>query len=305
MRLFEAIVEANHRAVAGDANAGVRPADYAEELPIVALTCIDPRLNAFFPNVLGIPADQFIWLRNAGNIVTGTMTSTMRSLALACAVKEGREIAIIGHTDCHVSQTPTMVLLEKLKRLGVDRSQLPENLNEFFGTFSSERQNVIKACGFVRQSPLIGPKIPVHGLVVDITNGRLEWLVNGYETWQTLPKPGTIDFSQTGAPAIGALGSMGTFDMGEMKFPGQRIGDAAGQRDLGDIKPMVSSSAPIAARVEPAAPVPPVGSGSSVRPPMPPPTEWVKPGTAQKGKLPDKKPLPPPIRPKISGRDRW
>jgi carbonic anhydrase len=101
MHLFESIIDANHRAVAGDSTAGLRPDDFAEELPVIALTCIDPRLNAFFPNILGIPAEQFIWLRNAGNIITGPLSSTMRSLALACAVKGGKEIAIIGHTDCH------------------------------------------------------------------------------------------------------------------------------------------------------------------------------------------------------------
>ena len=86
MRLLEAIIDANHRAVAGDENAGLHPADYADEMPIIALTCIDPRLNAFFPNVLGIPAEQFIWLRNAGNIIFDPMSSMMRTLALACAV---------------------------------------------------------------------------------------------------------------------------------------------------------------------------------------------------------------------------
>ncbi len=303
MRLFEAIVDANHRAVAGDTTAGLHPADFAHELPIIALTCIDPRLNAFFPNVLGIPADQFIWLRNAGNIVTGTMTSTMRSLALACAVKEGREIAVIGHTDCHVSQTPTMILLDKLKNLGVERRHLPENLNEFFGTFASERQNVIKACGFVRESPLIGPKIPVHGLVVDIMNGRLDWIVNGYQTWQTLPKPGLIDLSQSGAPAIGALSAMAAFDLGEMKFPDQRIGDAAGQRDLGDIKPMVSSAAAMAKPATSPAAIP-LGSQTEPPMPMPPPADWVKPGQTKTGENINKKPLPPPIRPRILGRSQ-
>jgi carbonic anhydrase len=265
MRLFEAIVEANHRAVAGDASAGVHPAEHAAALPVIALTCIDPRLNALFPNVLGLPADQFIWLRNAGNIITGPLSSTMRSLALACAVKEGREIAIIGHTDCHVCQTTTMVLLEKLKALGVERSHLPENINEFFGMFATERQNVIKACGFVRQSPLIGPKIPVHGLVVDIQTGRLEWVVNGYETWQTLPKSAELGSSLSNAAAIGAMGSMANFEMGEMKFPDLKIGDAAGQRDLGAIKPMVASLPP-PPRLEPA----PVNSARPVKKPMPP-----------------------------------
>src|SRR5271156_947445 len=136
MRLFESIIDANHRAVAGDNSAGLHPVEFADELPVIALTCIDPRLNALFPNVLGIPAEQFIWLRNAGNIITGTLSSTMRSLALACAVKGGREIAIIGHTDCQVAKTPTTVLLDQLKALGVERSRLPDNINEFFGTFN-------------------------------------------------------------------------------------------------------------------------------------------------------------------------
>jgi len=224
MRLFESIIDANHRAVAGDNSAGLHPADFADELPVIALTCIDPRLNALFPNVLGIPAEQFIWLRNAGNIVTAPLSSTMRSLALACAVKGGREIAVIGHSDCQVAKTTTMVLLEKLKALGVERHLLPENISDFFGTFGSERQNVIKACDFVRHSPLIGPKIPVHGLLIDVGTGKLDWVVNGYETLAsaveaTVPK---MDFA-----ALGAAGSSKDFELGEMKFPELKIGGAA------------------------------------------------------------------------------
>src|SRR5450432_4597349 len=127
MRLFESIIDANHRAVAGDNSAGLHPADFAGDLPVIALTCIDPRLNALFPNVLGIPAEQFIWLRNAGNIVTAPLSSTMRSLALACAVKGGREIAIIAHSDCLVCKTSTSKLTDAFRALGVERSALPEN----------------------------------------------------------------------------------------------------------------------------------------------------------------------------------
>src|SRR5580698_4438837 len=160
MRLFESIIEANHRAVAGDASAGLRPADFEEELPIIALTCIDPRLNAFFPNILGVPAEQFIWLRNAGNIITGPVSSTMRSLALACAVKGGREITVIGHTDCKIRHTTVSDLIDLFKKQGIDRHQLPENLTEYFGVFASEQQNVIRGVDYIRHSPLIGPQIP-------------------------------------------------------------------------------------------------------------------------------------------------
>jgi carbonic anhydrase len=270
MRLFEAIIDANHRAIAGDANAGLHPADFADALPVIALTCVDPRLNALFPNALALPADQFIWLRNAGNIITGQLSSTMRSLALACAVKGGREIAIIGHTDCQVAKTSAMQLLSELQALGVDRRRLPDNLADFFGTFGSERQNVIKACDFARSSPLIGPKIPVHGLIIDTGTGKLDWLVNGYDTLQlqalpTLPK---TEFAQIGVP-----GSFKDFDMGEMKFPEMKIGDSASP-----VYPARPQSPP----VPPSAPTPPV-----IKPPTPPP---LKPA-----KVP-----PPPIRPRFS-----
>src|ERR1700690_3372999 len=264
MRLFEAIIDANHRAVAGDTEAGLHPADFADALPVIALTCIDPRLNAFFPNVLALPAEQFIWLRNAGNIIFDPMSSMTRTLALACAVKGGREIAIIGHTDCQVRKTTAAQLLDRFKALGVERHLLPDNLNEFFGLFSSERQNVIKGCDIVRHSPLIGPKIPVHGLLLDIETGRLDWVVNGYE----IPRPSPVagDGIKGSGPMAGALGSFAAFNMGEMKFPEGKIGETAAKIGMPELK--MASTPP--AQPLPAAPT-----------------------------VPPKIPLPSPIRPRI------
>jgi carbonic anhydrase len=270
MRLFEAIIDANHRAVAGDASAGLHPAEFADALPVIALTCIDPRLNAFFPNALALPAEQFIWLRNAGNIITGPLSSTMRSLALACAVKGGREIAIIGHTDCQVCGTTTTVLLDRLKTLGVERSRLPDNVNDFFGMFGSERQNVIKACDFARSSPLIGPKIPVHGLMIDVESGKLDWVVNGYETLQA---PAHAQMPKTDFATMAELGSFKDFSMGEMKFPEMKIGDAASPG-----KPLQTSL------------VPPPPPAASTLPPL---------------KISGKMPVPPPIKPRPTFPGRY
>ena len=102
---------------------------------------------------------------------------------------------------------------------------MPDNLNEFFGMFGSERQNVIKGCDIVRHSPLIGPKIPVHGLLLDIETGRLDWVVNGYETWQKAP-PAEGGVMASG-PIGGTPGSLGAFNIGEMKFPEGKIGELA------------------------------------------------------------------------------
>jgi carbonic anhydrase len=257
MRLFEAIIDANHRALRGDANAGLHVANYAAELPLVALTCVDPRLNPLFPGAMALPPESFIWLRNAGNIITGPLSSTMRSLALACAIKGGREIAIIGHTDCQVRRTTTSELTERFKALGVDRTQLPLNLTEFFGTFASEQQNVIRAVEIVRQSPLIGPRVPVQGLMIDVATGRLEWVVNGYDTLdrqaaQVVPTP------QIGG-TIGNLADRIGSAIGEIKFPDTKIGELATE-----VKQLMTAPKPAPSPSPPAAP--------SQRPiPVPPP----------------------------------
>lgn len=231
MTLFKAILEANQR-LGSDRKAPLLDVpQFRGALPLAALTCIDARLNHLLPDVLGVPESEFIWLRNSGNIILDPMSMMMRTLALACAVKGGREIVIIGHTDCHVRKTSMMELTDRLKALGIERSRLPENLHEFFGLFASERQNVMKACETIRSSPLIGPKIPVHGLLVDIETGRLEWVVNGYETFVTASAPITVGAAADelgGTSGLAPLPKMAGFDMGEMKFPEMKIGELAG-----------------------------------------------------------------------------
>lgn len=260
MRLFEAILDANHRAVAGDPKAGLRPAEHADSLPVAALTCIDPRLNPFIPEVLGIPEEQFIWLRNAGNVITGSLSSTMRSLALACAVKGAEEICVIGHTDCQVCKTTAMQLLERFKDLGVQRQLLPENVNEYFGLFASERQNIHKACDLIRSSPLIGPKVPVHGLLLDLETGKLEWLVNGYQTVVAMGDRWN-EVVRSAGETMDKLKSLADFQIGEMNFPETKIGETVTQatdwlsQKIGELE---IKGPPVAtpASIEPTAPAP-------------------------------------------------
>ena len=281
MRLFDAILDANHRALNGDKTAGVRVADYTSELPLIALTCIDPRLNRFFPGVLGLPEEHFIWLRNAGNIITGTLSSTLRSIALACAVKGGREIAIIGHTDCQVRKATIPFLIDRFKALGVDRRHLPENLAEYFGLFASERANVIRGVDFIRHSPLIGPAITVHGLIVDVQTGKLEWVVNGYDV---LEKAASVrhglDMPELGSTA-GASSVGAAFEFGNLKFPTAKIGEFT--KEAEKLYTEVKQEMPAIGRSAPA----PAPAPTPVAPPIPPPIP-----------RPHNIPIPPPIRPR-------
>jgi carbonic anhydrase len=225
MRLFEAVFQANERRVAGQRDATVRIADFTSALPVAALTCIDARLNRLLPEMLGVPEEHFIWLRNAGNIITGPLSSTMRSLALGCAIKGAKEIAIIGHTDCLVGKTTAMSLLDKLAALGIERHKLPENLVEYFGLFGTERQNVIRGVDFVRSSPIIGAKIPVHGLLIDIKTGKLEWIVNGYQSFDMTMAGKTGELLKRADETLNRFTRIGEVAAEHLKLPEEKIGD--------------------------------------------------------------------------------
>jgi carbonic anhydrase len=291
MRLFEAIIDANHRAVAGDQSAGLHPKEFESELPVVALTCIDVRLNPLLPEVLGVPKEQFIWLRNAGNIITGPLSSTMRSLALACVVKGGKEIAIIGHTDCQVGKITTMELIDRFRAAGVERQLLPNNVNEFFGMFASERANVIKVVDTVRQSPLIGPKIPVHGLLLDIETGNVEWLVNGYQTLSSMGAHSN-EVAASASHPLEALKSLTDLESTGLRFPETKIGEAVTQ-----------TADWLSGKVQELEAKPPAQAATA-------PTSHVMQATYEawrrekerekvKAAAPPKIPLPPPLRPKL------
>jgi carbonic anhydrase len=268
-------------------------AEHGAELPLAALTCIDARLNHLLPSMLGISEDHFIWLRNAGNIVTGPLSSTMRSLALACAVKGAKEIAIIGHSDCQVGKTTTLQLLDRLASLGVDRHHLPENLIEYFGLFGTERQNVIRGVEFVRVSPLIGAKIPVHGLLIDVHTGRLEWVVNGYRSLDAVVTGKVGELFKKADHSFDAFAKIGSAAAEELKLPESKIGDivstahdwlhraehiaAAAQQQIGQ-KPAAAPVPPAAPPTSAKTPPPKMPRlqeelqkfASSIRPPNPP-----------------------------------
>jgi carbonic anhydrase len=273
MRLIEALIDANHRALAGDANAGLHLADYADELPIVAMTCIDPRLSRLLPGAMGLPPESFIWLRNAGNIITDPLSSMTRSLSLACAVKGGKEIAIIGHTDCQVCKTSLAQLIAKYKEMGIERAQLPDNLTEYFAIFSDERQNVRESVDRVRKSPLISRLTPVQGLMVDIVTGKLEWVVNGYEALQRLgEQPAGLKFPEIGiGSTVDNLTNKIGSTIGEIRTAETKIGEVAAE-----VKELVAGAKPVP-------PIPPAPS-------RPPPIPQVRPASSRT------LPVPPPIQ---------
>jgi len=251
MRLFEALLNFNEHWLRGDKEARFERAEHADNLPIVALTCIDQRLNSLLPGALGLEASDLILLRTPGNIVGSPMGETARAIALACAYKGGHEIAVIGHTDCAVAQTTVLKLTDELASAGLARDRLPDDLTEFFGLFASERQNVMKAVELLRQSAVIGPNTPVHGLLIDVRTGKVEWLVNGYQTETAGVGPGSSELKVQAAigdrELVEARVRIPSLSLGDIKFPELKIGEvtvaASMQQSSSHAQPQVKPSA--------------------------------------------------------------
>jgi len=150
--------------------------DIAAQLPLAVIA-----------ELLGVPEADFIWVTNAGAVVADPLGSTARSLALACAVHGGKEIVILGHTDCRFFQPERHAAIGWLRRVGVDLSGEARALDEFLSRTLDERSAVILAVGNLRASPFLPRHLPVHGLIVDTDSGRLDWVLNGYEAAPAMP----------------------------------------------------------------------------------------------------------------------
>ena len=164
--------------------------------------------------------------------------------------------------------------------------------------FGSERQNVIKACDIVRHSPLIGPKIPVHGLLIDIETGKLDWIVNGYRDVADVPAASCAN--RWLAPSVRGCRLVRQFQHRRDEISRDKIGEyatkaedwlskQAGKIETGAAE-TIGKAAPVAESVQKiAGQVVEFAGKERSRPPE----------MAEPPPMPPKIPMPPPIRPKI------
>lgn len=111
----------------------------------------------------------------------------MRSLLVAVYELNADEIYIVGHHDCGMSAIDPDVILDKMKKRGIDEKTIEMmkysgvNLEGWLGGFDDVAESVAHSVDMVRHHPLLVNTVPVHGLVIDPTTGKLDVVVNGNE----------------------------------------------------------------------------------------------------------------------------
>jgi carbonic anhydrase len=149
------------------------------------VTCMDCRLVNLFEDALGLERGDVLELRTAGATIStpdraGAANDLIRSLAAGIYLLGVRRIIVVGHTECGLSHVDPTTLIASMQALGVDPEQLiererlgnVEGLVKWIGAFQDTHLNVQEVVDVIRNSAFL-PKIPVHGLVIDINTGKL------------------------------------------------------------------------------------------------------------------------------------
>lgn len=164
---------------------------HAPRRQMAVVTCMDCRLVQMFEQALGLERGDVLELRTAGATISenereGAANDLIRSLAGGIYLLGVREVAVIGHTQCGLAHADSTTLVASMQALGVDPHKLIEQeklgdmqgLLRWFGVFNDVHVNVGEVVNVIRSSPYL-PKIPVHGLVIDIITGKLELVDKG------------------------------------------------------------------------------------------------------------------------------
>jgi carbonic anhydrase len=92
---------------------------------------------------------------------------------------------VVGHYECGMANIDIPKLEKTMKERGVDEKFLSElDLKEWIGLIDDEEKNVEEVVEKIKGSPFIPDDVPVHGLIIDLYDGKLKVLVEGKKSCQ-------------------------------------------------------------------------------------------------------------------------
>ena len=187
MGLIHSILDHNAGFVARGDYAAFRT-DRFPEKKLVVLTCMDTRLVELLPRAMDIRNGDVKLLKNAGAIVSHPFGSVMRSILVAVYELGAEEVAVVGHHGCGMAGLSCARILDKARARGVPDAVLRTlgqagiDLSGWLAGFDTPETGVRGSVEIIRNHPLLPPGLAVHGLLMDPETGKLDMLIDGYET---------------------------------------------------------------------------------------------------------------------------
>ena len=154
---------------------------------LAILSCMDARIIELLNEALGLKNGDAKMIKNAGALVTHPWGSVMRSLLVAVFELRCKEIMVVAHYDCGMRGLSSKHVLEKAEASGISATSIETlrnagiDLDGWFTGFDDVGQSVRHSVDMIRNHPLMPKSVPVHGLVIHPTTGKLDLMVNGYD----------------------------------------------------------------------------------------------------------------------------
>ena len=154
---------------------------------LAILSCMDARIIELLNQALGLKNGDAKMIKNAGALVTHPWGSVMRSLLVAVFELRCKEIMVVAHYDCGMRGLSSSHVLEKAEAAGISATSIETlrnaaiDLDGWLTGLDDVGQSVRHSVGMIRNHPLMPKSVPVHGLVIHPTTGKLDLMVNGYD----------------------------------------------------------------------------------------------------------------------------
>ena len=154
---------------------------------LAILSCMDARIIESLNEALGLKNGDAKMIKNAGALVTHPWGSVMRSLLVAVFELRCKEIMVVAHYDCGMRGLSSKHVLEKAEASGISATSIETlrnaaiDLDGWLTGFDDVGQSVRHSVDMIRNHPLMPKSVPVHGLVIHPTTGKLDLMVNGYD----------------------------------------------------------------------------------------------------------------------------
>ena len=154
---------------------------------LAILSCMDARIIELLNQALGLKNGDAKMIKNAGALVTHPWGSEMRSLLVAVFELRCKEIMVVAHYDCGMRGLSSAHVLEKAEAAGISATSIETlrnaaiDLDGWLTGFDDVGQSVRHSVDMIRNHPLMPKSVPVHGLVIHPTTGKLDLVVNGYD----------------------------------------------------------------------------------------------------------------------------
>ena len=167
--------------------------DQFPDKKLVILTCMDTRLIELLPRAMGVRNGDVKMIKNAGAIVSHPFGSVMRSILVAVYELGAAEVAVVGHYGCGMTGLSCARVLDKVRQRVADPNVIDTlghagiNLQQWLVGFDRVEDGVRKSVDIIRHHPLLPVDVPIHGLIIHPETGKLDKLVDGYESGEPTP----------------------------------------------------------------------------------------------------------------------